>query len=108
MGIFKEIFGTLTDMKAISDLVKKLEGPMSELEKSGKCPKELKDAYEMLAGKAQSSAGNLEESMKGMENCIQVFEKYESLFPADIQKVIDKVEAKVEDLESIAKEIGKK
>lgn len=106
MGMVFDLIHSLTDMKELSKYQDAIEKEITELEKSGKLPAELKTAYETLKN-SKSTGGSTEDSMIPLQEFAKVLEKYEDLFPDSIKKIVGKFEGVTNDLEGIAERVDK-
>lgn len=104
MGMIMDMIKTLADMKKLSGLTDAIEGEINTLESEGKLPDELKTAFEALKN-AKSSGGNVEDSLKPLQDFVAVLEKYEDMFPENIKNIVTKFEGVEKDLEGIAENI---
>lgn len=104
MGMIMDLVKSLADMKKLSSLTEAIEGEMNTLESEGKLPDELKNAFQALKD-AKSNGGNVEDSLKPLQDFVAMLEKYEDLFPENIKNIVAKVEGVEKDLEGIANNI---
>lgn len=108
MGMLIDMVKSLADMKKLAGLQEAIEGEIKQLDSEGKLPAELKTAFEALQNTKQQSGGNVEDSLKPLQEFVAVLEKYEDLFPENIKNVISKFEGVEKDLEGIAGDIDSK
>lgn len=103
MGVFVDAIKSLSDMKQLAKIQDDIEKEINALEKEGKLPAELKTAFEELKKAGTNKGdGTVESTVEPLKKFAATLEKYEDLFPKNIQKDVSKFEGVTEDLEGIA------
>lgn len=107
MGMILDVIKTFSDMHQLSKLTDAIEEEINKLEKEGKLPAELKEAFNALKN-STNNGGNVESAVEPLKKFASEMEKYESLFPDNVKSIVSKFETVTESLESVAKDIDTK
>lgn len=107
MGMIMDVIHSLGDMKKLSKLQEAISTEIDALDKEGKLPAELKNAYEALKNTSSKAGGSVEDSVKPLKDFVAELEKYENLFPDTVKNIVAKFEEVTKDLENIAADVDK-
>lgn len=108
MGMIMDVIHSLGDMGKLGKLTDAIQTEMDALDKEGKLPAELKNAYEGLKNTTNNATGGIEEAIKPLETFVSELEKYENIFPESVKSIVTKFEDVTKDLEGITADIEKK
>lgn len=108
MGMIMDVVKSLSDMHALSKLTDAIEEEINKLDKEGKCPEELKTAFEALKNTKGATGGSVESTVEPLKKFAAEMEKYESLFPDNVKSIVSKFESVTADIESVAKDVDAK
>lgn len=102
MGVFMDLIHEVSDMHKLSKMTDTIEGEINNLQAAGKLPDELKTAFENLKNTKTVEGGTAEDAVKPLQEFGTVLEKYENLFPENVQAIVTKFQEVTKDVEGIA------
>ncbi len=100
-----DVVGQLHDMKQLAKHQDEIGDAIDQLESSGKCPADLKSAFEAV--KNASKDAKLDDTMATLKNFATTLKAHEGILPANLKGAIDKYVEVAADLEAKTKDFEK-